>query len=209
MAFSFFPRTVKFYDLFQQQNSKLVEAGTVLIDIFRNFQGISDRCARINRLESEGNLLSREIARQLSLTFITPLDREDIHEINLAQEEVLNLIKAVSTRIGLYHLETIRPVAIELVEDLGQMLEQAGQMLLCLSRRKEVEQHSDRVRQLKADSDNQLLLALGELYEENTAGGPDALEVAKWTQIFDRIEQAIARAEDLANVIEGIALKNA
>jgi len=208
MAFNFFPRTVKFHDLFQEQNAKLTAAGALLREIFHHFHNISDRCAGINRLEAEGNRISREVARQLSLTFITPLDREDIHQINVAQEEVLNLIKAVSTRIGLYHFDAIRPAATELVDNLKLILEETGQMLQCLSRRKEVEQQAERVKHLKEESDNLLLVALGELFEEK-GSGQDALEVAKWTQIYDRIEQAIARAENLACVIEGVALKNA
>ena len=97
MRFSLFPKTVKFYDLFAKQSAKTLEAASLLSEIFSDFSDCSDKCAKINAAEAEGNAIFREIAAQLSLTFITPIDKEDIHEINLIQEDVLNLIKAIST----------------------------------------------------------------------------------------------------------------
>ena len=85
MGFSLFPRSAKFYDLFKEQHRKVAKAAGVLDDLFTSFEDVEERCKRITIIESEGNAISRRIAKELSLTFITPIDREDIHEINLTR----------------------------------------------------------------------------------------------------------------------------
>lgn len=209
MSISFFPKVIKFFDFFDRQNNILKEAAIVLDSIFKNFDGIPDKCGQINRLEAEGDLISREISTQLSLTFITPLDREDIHAINMAQEEVINSIKAVSSRIGLYRFTKLEQAAVDLVCNLRVIAGETGLMLRKLGSRKEVEEHSNTVHALQNESELLLLVALGELYESVPSGPEGLMHVIKWTQIYDRIETALDRAEFLANIIEGISIKNA
>jgi uncharacterized protein len=209
MGFSLFPKTPKFYNLFLEQNSKMVQAAALLHEVFSDFTDITQRCKKIIDLELEGNTASGEITRALSLTFITPIDREDIHEINMAQEDVTNLIKAISTRIGLYGFKEVKAAAIHLLGNLKAMVQETGNMLNQLSKKKEVEKHSKVIKALKGDSDMVLLVALGELYEQQLQGYEAVLDIIKWTQIYDRIEEAVGRTEYLANTIEGIVLKNA
>jgi hypothetical protein len=209
MSFSLFPRTVKFYDLFRQQNKKLLEAATVLDRIFSDFTDIANKCRQINTAEAEANPLSRDIAKQLSLTFITPIDREDIQEINLAQENALNLIKAVSVRIGLYDFQSVSDASRHLVGNLRTMVDSTGAMLEQLIAKKEMDDLSQKVKKLKLESESLLLVALGEIYERQVQGSERLLDIFKWTQVYDRIEQAIQHTERLANVIEGISIKYA
>ena len=209
MSFSFFPRIVKFFDLFERQSGLLREAVVELDSIFKDFSDVPGKCQRIYLLETEGDSLSREISSQLSLTFITPLDREDIHAINSAQEEVLNIIRAIASRIGLYQFESLEPAAVGLVENLRIVVEETGKMFRKLRSKKEVEEHSKTVNKIKNESELQLLLALGVLYESDPAETGRLLHVIKWTQIYDRIEQALDKAEVLANIIEGVSIKNA
>ncbi|MCY3018436.1 MAG: DUF47 family protein [Planctomycetota bacterium] len=209
MSFSLFPKTVEFYELFRQQNKKLVEAATVLDQIFSEFSGVPAKCKRINAVEAEGNPLSRDIAKQLSLTFITPIDREDIQAINLAQEDVINLIKAISTRIGLYGFQSVGDAARHLVGNLKAMIVNVGAMLEQMIAKKDVDELSQKVKQLKLESESLLLVALGEIYERKIGGADEVMDIFKWSQIYDRIEEAINRTEHLANVVEGICIKYA
>jgi uncharacterized protein len=209
MSISFFPRVVKFFDLFEKQSGMVKDAVVILDSLFKDFRDAPEKCLRINRLETEGDVLSRDITAQLSLTFITPLDREDIHAINMAQEEVLNMTRAVSSRIGLYQFAALEKAAIDLVENLRLIVEETDKMIKKLGSKKEVKEHAKTVIQLKNDSDRQLLVALGELYESDLSQDGSILHIIKWTQIYDRIEQALERAEALANVIEGVSIKNA
>ena len=210
MAINFFPKIIKFFDLFDRQNAILKEAAVTLDSIVKDFlDNVPAKCERINRLEVEGDLISREISTQLSLTFITPLDREDIHAINMAQEDLLNSIKAVSTRIGLYRFNKIERPAVDLADNVRLIVSETEVMLKKLSSKKTVEEHSRRVHTLLNESELLMLVVVGELYESVPAGQEGILRIIKWTQIYDRIEQVLEKAEVLANIIEGISIKNA
>lgn len=212
MAFTLFPKSAKFFDLFIEQSQKLVESANILNDIFENHSNVEEKCAQIHIIEEEADILSREIARQLSLTFITPIDREDIHGINIAQEEIQNLIDAVSTRIGLYGFGTIRKTAKNLMANIKAMIEETGKMVIYLRDRKDVSESYATIKLLKDDCGTLLSMALGEIYDSRLSSPEeciDIIDMIKWTQIYDRIEECVYRAGRLANIIEGITLKNA
>jgi uncharacterized protein Yka (UPF0111/DUF47 family) len=209
MSISFFPRTVKFFDLFEKQNGIVKGAAVILDSIFQDFSDVSGKCERINKLEKEGDSISREISSQLALTFITPLDREDIHAINMAQEDVLNMIKAISSRVGLYQFKELERLSVELVDNLRIIIGETEKMLKLLANKRKVEEHLESIIKLKNESELHLLVALGELYESAHGDKERLLYTIMWTQIYDRIEQALDKAEILSNVIEGISIKNA
>lgn len=209
MGFSFFPKEIQFFDLFMEQYAKLSEAVAALNGIFQEFTDCENKCKTINLLEENGNHVSRDIAKQLSLTFITPIDREDIHDINIAQEDLLNLIKAISTRIGLYDFTVLKFPSKRLVKNLTLMVEEVGRMLDRLRERKAVDENAKKVKSLKYECEMILLVALGELYDLKGQDFNTVMEIVKWTHIYDRIEQAVNKAEGLADIIEGVVLKNA
>jgi len=209
MAFSLFPKAVKFYELLAEQNKLMIRAVAVLDDIFANFTDVAAKCKRINEIEGEADLVSREITKQLSLTFITPIDKEDIHELNLVQEEVLDLVKAISTRVGLFGFVSIRDSAKELVRTLRAMVETVGKMLTQLIAGRGVQEANHEVREMKENSEALLLFALGEIYETRGGEQDGLLDIIKWTQIYDRIAQAIHCTAILADTLLGISLKYA
>ncbi len=209
MGFSLFPKTYKFYDLFIQQNKKIIEAANNLNLIFVEFTDVSRHCKEIQLIEAEGNRISRDLVRLLSLTFITPIDREDIHEINVAQEAILNNIKGISNRINMYNFTGITQPSKELVENLLIMLAENESILNNLINKKDAGESVRRVKKLKEDSDNILMHAIGDIYKFDLNNPNIILEIIKWTQIYDRIEKAIIRTENLATIMEGICLKYA
>lgn len=208
MSFSLFPKSVKFFDLFMEQNKKLVKAVNTLHDLFAEFRDVEEKCKRINIIESEGNKICRDISKELSSTFVTPIDREDIYDINLAQEDILNLIKAISTRIGLYGFGQIKDPAQLSIHNLKLMVEEAGVMLRKLKDGQDASQNLDKVKAWKYECDMFLLVALGETYDCEQYNFTIIMDIIKWTHIYDRIEQAIERTETLADILEGIMLKN-
>lgn len=211
MGFSLFPRSVKFYDLFKEQHRKLAKAAGVLDDLFTSFSEVEEHCKTINILESEGNAISRRIAKELSLTFITPIDREDIHQINLTQEDILNLIKSIASRIGLFGFDRIRYPAKRVISNLRVMIDELGEVLALMSRKKQAEENIHKVESLKYECETLIMVGIGELYDGNGEKGDYAaiLDIVKWKHIFDRIEDAVNRTESLADVLEGVILKNA
>jgi uncharacterized protein len=211
MGFSLFPRSAKFYDLFKEQHRKLVKAAVILDELFTTFDDVEERCKRINIIESEGNAISRRIAKELSLTFITPIDREDIHQINLTQEDILNLIKAIASRIGLFGFDRIRYPARRIITNLRIMIEELGVVLGQMSKNKQAEESFHKVENLKHECETLLMVGIGELYDggDEKADYAAILDIVKWKHIFDRIEAAVERAESLSDVLEGVVLKNA
>lgn len=209
MSFSLFPKSPKFFELFCEQNRIIVAAAEVLQQIADEFSDCEDLCQMINRFEAEGDVLNRTIARELSTSFITPIDREDIHEINSSQETILNHIQAVSNRIGVYGLARMRFPAKRMIGNIKEMVTAIGLMLGMVGRGQEVSQTVAQVKQLKKECEMLLMTGLGELYD-NPSGGPvDVLDIIKWTHVYDRIDKAFNRAWQLAKSIEGIVLKNA
>jgi len=207
MGFNLFPKEFKFYDLFEKQNANLVASAESLAEVFKCFTDIARHCTRVSSIQKEGNVLCREIAKNLSLTFITPIDREDIHELSLAQEAVLAAMSAVSTRIGLYGFGEIRDAAAQLVGNLDAMVKETSAMLARFRSKKDVEAPAKNIEHLKLESEALLLVALGELYEDNVKAVSELLHVVKWSHVYDRIEEAINCTAHLARIIEGISLK--
>jgi uncharacterized protein Yka (UPF0111/DUF47 family) len=209
MSFSLFPKSPKFFDLFREQNRVIVEAATLLNTIAQEFDNTDVRCQMINRLESEGDVLNRTISQQLSTTFITPIDREDIHEINFNQETILNHIQAISNRIGVYGFTRMRFPAQRMITNIKEMVIAIGLMLGMLGSKTDVTATVKQVKFMKKECEMLLLSGLGELYDNPNPAPGEIMDIIKWTHVYDRIDKAYNRTWQLTKAIEGIMLKNA
>lgn len=211
MGFNLFPKEVKFFEMFKDQNRKLIKAVTILDELFHSLEDMEDRCTRINIIEAEANTISRNISTELSSTFITPLDREDIHQINITQEALINIVKATATRIGLLECGDVLYPSRRLVRSLKVMIEEAGLVLDKLSKNKDAREHVEIIKSHKYECEMLLLVGLGELYDtkDQVPGGQQLMHIIKWNHIYGRIEQAVDRAERLSDVLEGVLLKHA
>ena len=209
MSFSLFPKDVKFFELFKEQNRKLKKAVAILDDLFKHFHNVEDRCTEINIIEAEANTISRRIATELASTFITPIDREDIHHINITQEALINIVKATATRIGLFECGDIHYPSRRLVTYLKIMIDEAGEVLDKLSKDKQALNHIEKIKAYKYECEMLLLVGLGELYDTKKDDPVSMLHIIKWNHIYGRIEQAVERTEQLTDVLEGVLLKHA
>jgi uncharacterized protein Yka (UPF0111/DUF47 family) len=209
MKFSLFPKSYKFYDLFILQIEQILKAITTLNNMFNNEGEMQRSCKEILLIEAEGNNISRDIAKQLSLTFITPIDREDIHDLNVAQEALLNVLKGICNRISLLTHTNFTPESKELICNLKFMIEEINNILQLFLKKKDPGENVRRVQTLKELSDAILLRALTEVYRTDLNQQDAIVEIITWSQIYDRIEKSVIRAENLANIWEGISLKYA
>ncbi len=209
MSLSFFPKAAKFFELFKRQNALLVNSSEKLDQIFLDYNDIGEKGNIIVKDELAGNEIAREITRQLSITFITPIDREDIHGINFAQENVLNALRYISTRVGLYRFTQIKPGARELIHKLKLMIAETPAIIEKLHSRRDVQNQIQTILETKREADILLLVCMGEIFEDGHHPGQDLMELLKWSQVYDKIEEALANTEILANTLEGISLKNA
>jgi uncharacterized protein Yka (UPF0111/DUF47 family) len=209
MSFRLFPKAPKFFRYFREQNRIIVEAATVLNTIVVDFNNYDVRCQMINRLEAEGDALNRKIGQLLSTTFITPLDREDIHLINSSQETILNHIQAISNRIGVYDFSGVRFPAKKMIANLKDMVVADGALIEILENKGESGETIAQVKHWKKECEMLLLSGLGELYDNPDPSRSEMMEIIKWTHVYDRIDKAFNRTWQLAKAIEGIILKNA
>jgi hypothetical protein len=209
MSFRLFPKAPKFFDFFREQNRIIVEAATVLNTIVIDFGSCDVRCQMINRLEADGDALNRTISQLLSTTFITPIDREDIHLINSSQETILNHIQSISNRIGVYEFTRMRFPAQRMVANVKEMVTAIGLLLAVLENKGEAADSIAKVKHQKKECEMLLLSGLGELYDNPSPSPAEMMEIIKWTHVYDRIDKAFNRAWMLIKAIEGVILKNA
>lgn len=202
------PREEKFFDQFEQGTRTLVEAANLLLGLLKDFQDVPAKVAALKDLEHRVDDLVRETTERLNRTFITPFDREDIHALISQIDDVADFIEGAADRILLYRVQTSRPEAVALAEIIVQVtaathdavtqlrsLKGAGDILRKCSEIKRLEEAGDKVHRE----------AVAQLFEKEK----DPIALIKWKEIFENLEEAIDRCEDMAEIIEGIALKHA
>ena len=204
---SLFSAAFPFIELFRRQGGRFAESAAALDSVFNDFKDVSGKCARIHMLASEADLDAREIARQLSLILILQGDRGDIHELNMAFEASFNSVKAAAARIGLYGFSEMRVSARELTKDLAGMSLEIQKMLEIVARGAGAQEAARGAVIIRREAENFLLVGLGELYEQPDIKADVVLDIVKWSQIYDRLEEALNRAERVAQIIEGVTLK--
>ena len=194
-----------FFDLFEQHADRTREAASLLAAMLRGAEP-ARQAERVKKVEHEGDEITHTVIERLHQTFITPIDRSDIHELISRMDDVLDLIEASSERIWLYEIKTMEPDAVSLADVLEKSVEEMGAAirgLRDLKDRPRLLAHCTEVNRLENEGDALLRRAVAHLFKD----GADPIHVIKWKEIYDYLENAIDRCEDVANVIEGVALE--
>ena len=204
--FSLIPREVRFFDLFDQQSQHIVKAAALLREMVHDFGDARAKAHAIKEVEHEGDLVTHEIVRRLNTTFITPIDREDIHDLATHLDDVLDYIEAVAERLVVYRIKEPTSSARALVDVIVKTVEAMDRAIRCLRAMDPgFHGHAVEVNRLENSADRMLRESLAALFEEEG----DPIEVIKWKEIYETMEVVTDRCEDVANVIEGIILKMA
>ena len=209
MAFTLFPKSIRFFDMLIRQNNILKEVSADLDLIFEDSSKADEAYKRITVKEEEGDELCREIARQLSQTFITPIDREDIYRINLTQEDSINFLKNIAGRARVSGFHRILFPAKKMLANVNIMIIHTGEMIEALKAQKEVGQIVHHIKNLKGECDMLLSTGLSEIQDGEVKELKAVVDIIKWVQVYDRIEQVVERVDDLSDAIEEVVLKNA
>jgi len=207
MTFSLFNRSFPFVELIESELKALQEAAAILDTLFLDFQELTSKCMRIRSLAAESETAADEVTRQLALTFLKPEERKDIYELNLALQDSMLAVKNVSTRVGLYGCQ-IQKGAQSLTRILLEMLAECSRLIDNLKIARPVDENRRKMRRLKEEAQMFLLVCLGETYESEPKTPSEVLEVVKWGQIYDRLEETLISTSRLVSIVEGMILKN-
>jgi predicted phosphate transport protein (TIGR00153 family) len=204
--FKLFPREVRFYDLFEQQAQHILNAAGLLHDLVHNFTDARAKLHAINEVEHQGDQITHEIVRRLNTTFITPLDREDIHALASRLDDVLDYMEAAAERLVVYRIKEPTSAARAMATVIVEIARATDRAVRCLRTMDPgFHEQAVEVNRLENTADKILRDSLAELFEQQA----DPIEVIKWKEIYETMEIVTDRCEDVANVIEGIILKMA
>jgi len=206
MAFSLIPKEEKFFDLFSAQAEHNVEAARVFKELAQKWDPESPAFDRLRDIEHEADISTHEIIDRLNRTFITPFDREDIHQLASELDDIVDLVQSLSARMKLFNIAATTPDLVELADILWQSTEnvrKAVHELKDFSNPRRLLDYCIEINRLENAGDHALGQALGRLF----TGKPDPLDVIKWKEVYESIEAAIDKCEDVANTIESIMVK--
>lgn len=197
-----------FWSAFRGHAEKSVKASALLTELMQQPADHARLVPEIRKLESEGDKITHDTVSALHQTWITPLDREEIHALVTALDDVLDFIEAAAVRVEMYDVRETRPEAVELAKCIERCAADLQKSMAMLTNMKEPKPLLDlcvAINDHEHDADEVYRRAIARLFKER----PDALEVMKWRDIFDALETATDRAEDVANILEGIVLEHA
>ena len=203
------PRDMKFYDLFEQQTANLVTAAEKLVDLFDNYEDVEAKAKQLKDLEHRGDIITHEIIARVHRSFVTPLDKEDIVLLANTLDDVMDFIEAAGRTAFLYHIAQPTEKARELTRIVAKVAHKLNDVMPHLRRRDQftwILKQCVEINTLENEADDVQHAALAELFEVCRT---DACEVIKWRELYDHLESATDRGEDVANVLEGIVLKHA
>ena len=202
--FRLIPRDEKFYELFDEQSKLIVRAAGLLHELFLDPGRLDEWVASIKQVEHEADNVTREVVNRLNRAFVTPLDREDILHLTSRLDSVVDLIDGTARRAAQFRIDGTREEAGTLSALLLQMAEHVAHAVAALKRPKAMEHHTRRIKELEEEGDGVYHAAMGRLF----SGQPDALEVIKWKELFDTMEDSLDRCDDVSNMLKGISLKH-
>ena len=209
VKFPFTPRDMEFYNLFEQDTNNLVVAAEKLVDLFDNYENLEAKAKELKDLEHKGDTITHDIIQRLHRTFVTPIDREDITLLAHSLDDVMDLIEAAGRTACLYRIAQPTERARQLARIVARVTHKLNEAMPCLRRHDQfprIIKQCVEINTLENEADDVDHAALAELFEVCHL---DACEVIKWREIYDHLESATDRGEDVANVLEGIVLKHA
>ena len=203
-----FPKSTEFFDLFEKAANNILEGAKLLEDFFSSSDNLAQKLKAIEDAEHRGDQITHDTMEMLNKTFITPLDREDIHELVSRMDDILDLIYGTANRFVLYKVQVAGPEMKMVAQILVKAVGEVSKAVLRLRNMKKPEMILAlciEINRLENEADEALRLAISNLFDREK----DPIRVIKEKEILETLEDAADRCEDVANVLEAIVLKNA
>ncbi len=198
------PTQVRFFDLFEAQSGKVLEGARALKELVHRYEHVDEKARRIKDIESEGDNITHSIIDRLNRTFITPFDREDMHALASGLDDVLDNVEGVASRLALFRVQTVTPESIQLVSVVERACGAIHEAVSHLRDPKKILPFLIQINDLENQADFISRNTTARLFEEAS----DFRELIKWKELYGRLEATTDDCEDVANILEGIVVKN-
>jgi predicted phosphate transport protein (TIGR00153 family) len=213
MLGALFGKGKAFYEMFEKAADNSISAANALHNLFVGMRerpgsvSISEKVREVKDIEHQGDQITHETLEMLNRTFVTPIDREDIHQLITEMDDIVDLIDGAASRIELYDIKTITPEAVSfavILQKACQILKHSVTTMRNITNCREILKHCVEIHTLENEGDQLMHQAMVNLFKTN-----DAILVIKWKEIYQDLEAATDCCEDVANIIEGIVMKYA
>lgn len=198
------PRDNTFFDMFSQMSENLIAGARVMVDLFSDYKNVDARISELRRIERTGDEMTHAVYTKLNQTFITPFDREDIHALASSLDDVLDFLNAAGARIIMYRITNPPPVALDLSRLILLQAQELHRALPLLRKNGDIFTHCVEINRLENEADVISRAAIGQLFDEEK----DPITLIKTKELIEFLESATDKAEDVANVLETVVLKN-
>jgi predicted phosphate transport protein (TIGR00153 family) len=199
-----FPRDEQFFPMFNEIAVRLTGCADLIAQLFAEPARLDELATEIKRLEHEADQLTHDVNVALDRSLVTPIDREDIHLLAHRLDNVIDLLDGTARRVQLFHVHQMRPEATRLGAVLGRAAREIQAAVAEIKKPRTLHDRTRELKRLEEEGDTIYHEAVAALF----AGSPDPLEVIKWKEIFDKLEDAIDACHQVGNILESIALKN-
>ena len=198
------PRDNTFFDMFAQMSENLISGARVMVDLFADYKNVETKVSEIRRIERMGDEMTHAVLTKLNQTFITPFDREDIHALTSSLDDVLDFINSAAARIITYRISNPPAVALDLSRIVLLQAQELHRALPLLRRNGDILTHCVEINRLENEADVVSRAAIGQLFDQEK----DPITLIKTKELIEILELATDKAEDVANVLETVVLKN-
>src|SRR5258708_2722135 len=204
--FRLIPRDKKFFDMFAEMAANLGEGARLLKQILDDFHDLENRVQKLKDIEHRGDEMTHSVLTKLNQTFITPFDREDIYRLASSLDDVLDFTYAAGVRLVVYKIKAAPPAASQLAEIVIKQTDQIMKAVTQLEKKHDhVLEYCVEINRLENEADQVSRAAIGELFDKEK----DPISLIKLKELYEALEIATDKAEDVANVLEGVVLKSA
>ncbi|OBR94798.1 MULTISPECIES: DUF47 domain-containing protein [Clostridium] len=206
--FAFTPKEDKFYEFFVQTANIAYTEAKLLLDFLNNLENSEENLKKLKEVEHEGDKKQHEILEQLNKTFITPIDREDIYAIANDMDNIIDYMESTASRFVMFNVNECTEDAISLSKMIVQCCKELIIIMEELKNMKTSKQLSKKiieVNRIEEEGDVVSRKAIGDIFRKDI----EVIDVIKWREIYQYLEDTLDACEDLANVIEGVVMKNA
>lgn len=203
----FLPKETSFFDFFEQHAALTVEGTKEFLSLVTTGANIETKAKRVSDIEHETDVITHRCVEALHKTFITPIDRDNIHRLITRMDDVMDFVEAAAERIALYELSVMTQDVRDLADVLvraAQQVELATKGLRNLKDPQSILKQCIDINRLENESDQILRRAVARLFKEEK----DPIMVIKWKEVYENLENAADRCEDVANIIEGVILEH-